>query len=119
LNKRYTLTEEDISAIRDLKKKKYGTWEWNYGYSPKYTYHDKTLTAGGFVEAYIDVKDGIINSIKLCGDFFSLRDVAEIETALTGVRHEREAVKHIIGRYNLNEFFLNVEEGQLLSCIGV
>ena len=31
-----TLTAEELAAVQALKERKYDTWEWNYGKSPKY-----------------------------------------------------------------------------------
>ena len=34
----YELTEPDSQRISALRDKKFSTWEWNYGYAPKYTF---------------------------------------------------------------------------------
>ena len=35
----YKFTKKDLVQIEKLKEEKYGTWEWNIGYSPKYELH--------------------------------------------------------------------------------
>src|SRR5690554_2734304 len=35
-NKKYTLVEDDIRTIQNSADEKFSTWEWNFGYSPKY-----------------------------------------------------------------------------------
>jgi lipoate---protein ligase len=34
--KLYQFSEQDRNGINELVKRKYSTWEWNFGYSPKY-----------------------------------------------------------------------------------
>ena len=69
--KLYELNEKDITAVMKLRGEKYSTWEWNYGYSPKYSYRNGIHTKGGIVEVYMDVNGGIITGIKFYGDFFA------------------------------------------------
>jgi lipoate-protein ligase A len=116
---RYELTDRDIRAIMKLREEKYSTWEWNYGYSPKYSYSNKIYSSGGMVESQIDVNGGVMTGVKFYGDFFALRDITEIETALTGVKHEREAATRVFERFSLNEFFSGFTADELLRCIGL
>ena len=37
----YNLTEQDYLAVHQLKNTRYSTWEWNYGFSPKYAVEKK------------------------------------------------------------------------------
>jgi lipoate---protein ligase len=37
-NSFYQLSENDILAIEKLSTEKFKTWEWNFGYSPKYSF---------------------------------------------------------------------------------
>ena len=55
----YTLTEEDIKAIQKLADEKYSTWDWNFGYSPKYDFKNGVRTSGGHVEVHMNVEKGI------------------------------------------------------------
>jgi len=40
-NQFYVLSENDIQAIKKMAAEKFRTWEWNFGYSPKYTYRNE------------------------------------------------------------------------------
>lgn len=51
---------------------------------------------GGLVDVRLDVKKGIIENCTIFGDFFGLGDVKVLEDALTGVRHNRDAVKEAV-----------------------
>ena len=46
-----TLTAEELAAVQALKERKYDTWEWTYGRSPRFTFHNKRKWPGGILEA--------------------------------------------------------------------
>jgi lipoate---protein ligase len=62
-----TLTNEEISNIQNMATSKYMTWEWNYGYSPEYTFKRRFSlgTAGVMAQIEINVHKGIIQQAKL------------------------------------------------------
>jgi len=109
----YDLSDEDHRKISDLVDKKYGTWEWNFGYSPKYNFRKIVRTEkSGTIEFILDVQNGIISSAKIFGDFFGMLDPEEIELALSGVPHREDAIRKTIGRFKISDYIshLTVEE---------
>ncbi|HRY99236.1 MAG TPA: lipoate--protein ligase [Bacteroidales bacterium] len=92
----YTFSPDDEEAIRQLVRSRYSTWEWNFGYSPRYDFIRSFSTSGGHVEVHFDVKDGIIREARIFGDFFHIRDTAELENLLTGLPHEYEALRQAL-----------------------
>ena len=113
----YLFTKQDINAINKLACEKYRTWEWNYGYSPKYSFHNEKRFAGGSLEAYVDVKDGIIKNVKFYGDFLFRADIAEIERALIGQKHIKNEALAVLGRFDLNEYFLNITADEVAQTL--
>lgn len=81
----YTLTEEDLSAIRKLREEKYATWAWNYGFSPAYEMRREAKFPAGLVTAHLSVEEGRIKAIRFFGDFFGNGELSELETALAGL----------------------------------
>lgn len=59
----YELTEEDKKSITILKNEKYQTWEWNYGYSPAFTFSTGLQFNGEVIHLDIQIANGIINRI--------------------------------------------------------
>jgi len=114
---RYNLTNADFEEVSRLSREKYGTWEWNYGNSPKYSYHNEKRFDGGCLEVYVDVKNGIIENVKFYGDFFARKDVSEIENALKGEKHKRSDVAALLGKFNLSEYFLNITAEEVADVI--
>lgn len=113
----YKLTREDIAAAKKLADEKYSTWEWNYGYSPKYTFKNCLRFDGGTVEVYLDIEQGIIKEARFFGDFFGTKDVTDVENALKGVRHSSDDIKKALECFDINSYFLNITVENLLELL--
>ena len=113
----YKLTEHDIAETQRLADEKYSTWDWNYGYSPRYTFKNCLRFDGGVVEAHLDIQQGVITDARLFGDFFGQEDKRDVEAALKGVRHNREDMAAALGGFDLNKYFLNIMLDNLLELM--
>ena len=111
----YDLTDEDRAAIQKLVDEKYGTWDWNFGYSPKYNLQKGIKTSGGHVEVNLDVRKGQIENVKIFGDFFNTRDVSELEDMLRGAPHERDKIKEILLTVGIEKYLNNVTVDEFLE----
>lgn len=111
------LYAEEISEIRSLVHTRYGTWQWNFGTSPKYSFSHTLRTAGGVVEAHVDVRQGHITAVRLHGDYFGIHPIAELEAQLVGCAHERGALAAVLQELPLDEFMLGVDLPSLLDCL--
>lgn len=108
----YSLTEEDYREAQKLKAEKYSTYAWNFGYSPKYSFHKKTRTSGGTLEVYLDIQDGKIKSAEIFGDF--LEDGQKIRECILNAAHSKEGIEkaleplilHTLHKKELVECFL-------------
>ncbi len=113
----YSLTDEDIKNIEKLVEEKYNTWDWNFGYSPKFNLKNELKYPGGNVEFNVNVDKGIITEIKFFGDFFGKEDVSFIEEKLTGIKHSEEAIKEALKDVDINNYFLNATVDVLVDGI--
>jgi lipoate-protein ligase A len=112
----YELSEEDHRRINELVEKKYGTWDWNFGYSPKYNLRKLVRTErGGTLDFNLDVHDGIIQQIKIFGDYFSNFDTEEIEHALTGIAHNEDSVRNALVPYRIGDYFEQVQPDEFIT----
>lgn len=106
----YEPTPADIEAIEKLSSEKYQTWDWIFGYSPRYRYSNTLETANGAISISLLVEKGHIVETAFFGAI-SEEFSPKIE-ALLGCRHEFEAVQTALR--GLNEEFqrggLSVEE---------
>jgi lipoate-protein ligase A len=87
----YKLTPEDLAAIKKLSEEKYQTWDWIFGYSPKYLFSNKLEAAEGEIQTSIWVEKGIMTEISITGAIPS-EQIKKITAALVGCRHDYEAV---------------------------
>lgn len=111
----YELTAEDTAAINQLVDKKYGTWDWNFGYSPKYNFQKGIKTTGGHVEVNLEVRKGQIENVKIFGDFFNTSEVSELENMLQGAPHEREKIKELLSTVGIEKYLNNVTVEEFLE----
>jgi len=113
----YVLTDEDWAKIHEISEKRYQQWEWNYGKSPSFNYQESKKFPGGLVDVRLDVKKGIIENCTIFGDFFGLGDVKVLEDALTGVRHNRDAVKEAVDQVDVSHYLGRISKEEFLELL--
>ncbi|MGC9341148.1 MAG: lipoate--protein ligase [Bacteroidales bacterium] len=111
----YEFTPDDIKKIEEIRDEKFGKWEWNFGYSPKYNFQRLIKTNGGTVEFYIDVEKGIMKDVKIYGDFFHKYDIEVVEKSLSGVHHDPDAIKDILSEFEFEDYFKNIDKQEFIS----
>lgn len=89
------MTAEELAAVQALKERKYDTWEWTYGRSPRFTFHNKRKWPGGILEVGLQAKDGNIVDLRFYGDFLSLTSLDEVENALRGAPYRQDELKRV------------------------
>ncbi|MDP2888875.1 MAG: lipoate--protein ligase [Bacteroidota bacterium] len=88
----YLPTETDIEAIQKLSDEKYRTWDWIFGYSPKYRFANKFQTAKGEICINLLVEKGLLVEVEITGAISETLG-QQIKEALLGCRHELQAVE--------------------------
>jgi lipoate-protein ligase A len=111
------LTKADLNEINSLMKDKYMSWEWNYGFSPEFNVKHAKRFESGKVEVLLNVKQGVIQSIKFYGDFFGNGNLEEIEALLVGKRYLEEEIRAALAGLDVNYYFKGITLDELLSCI--
>jgi len=61
----YNLSAPELDSILDLAEKKYKTWQWNFGYSPKYSFPVHFLVQNEMHSIHITVENGRFTHIDL------------------------------------------------------
>jgi lipoate-protein ligase A len=116
-NKPYSFSKADIEKINNLVEEKYSKWEWNFGYSPKYSFQKSVRTGGGQVEMNMDVQKGIIKKIKIYGDFFNTKDISDVEKVLENCEHKEAKIKERLFTLNINDYFDNISIDDLIKAM--
>jgi len=115
--KMYTFTVDDIAAIQKLRDEKYATQEWNFGESPDYNFRKAIRTNGGVIEMNLEVSKGIIEAVKIYGDFFAEKDIRDVEAALVGIAHNEPAILSALQPLKVEQYFKNITEADLLESM--
>lgn len=108
-----TLTREDYRNIEKLRDEKYATWEWNYGKSPAYSYRRECKFDFGLVCALAEIEKGVIEEVKLYGDFFGNGDIRELESALQGERLDEGFADRMDKKIDLNDYIRGMKPRDL------
>jgi len=114
-----TLDNEEIEEVKDLVKTKYETWQWNFGQSPKYNFYNEKKLSAGTIELSIDVEKGIMQHIRIFGDFFGEGNIEDIEKALIGKKHNTEEIHRVIDNINIKNYFGNIDKEDFLELFFV
>ncbi len=108
------LTPEEIAAVNQLVEEKYGTWEWNFGRSPAYNLQKDQRFDFGLVDVRLSVAGGVIQEVKIYGDFFGMEEITELEQRLTGIPHRREAIAEALAGVDLGRYIHGISQEQFL-----
>ena len=71
----WELTEKDWENIHKLSEERYQQWDWNYGKSPKFNMKHSHRFPTGSVDVRLEVNKGIIEEVKIYGDFFGVGEM--------------------------------------------
>ncbi len=111
----YLLNRSDLSEIKTLRDSKFSTWEWNFGYSPKYQFFRSISFPAGRLELHMNVEKGVIKELEILGDFTSLKDIALLENLLLGTIHDPETIRIKLSETTVSEYIRGLENEKLLS----
>ncbi|MFH5836108.1 lipoate--protein ligase [Proteiniclasticum sp. C24MP] len=112
-----TFTEHEVSEIIRLRDEKYAKWEWNYGHSPKFEMTREGRFPGGTLEVTLEVRKGLIEKIRIYGDFFGTKDISSLENELIGKAHNEEAISEVLHNLDIQEFMVNITNEDLLGLL--
>ena len=100
----YELNDEQWNNVMKLSESKYRNWDWNYGRSPEFNIQKVNRFDFGQIDARINVKDGVINSIKIYGDFLGHGELEDLEKKLINKKYEKETLQNSLSEFNLNMY---------------
>lgn len=97
-------TDAEKQEIEKLRDTKYSTFEWNFGKSPDYSYQKTEKFPYGLITVSFNATAGEIKEISIRGDFFGIREITELEKALTGIRHDIGSIKAVLSGVILDDY---------------
>lgn len=90
-NRVYELSTSDHFEINQLVEKKYSTWEWNFGYSPRYRFIKKADDLS--LDVMIEVEKGLMTQVELGGYGMSDSQKEAVQQQLMNSPHEYYSIE--------------------------
>ena len=112
------LTEEDMEGVAEIEKE-LASDDFVYGKNPKYSLVRKHRFEGvGTFEAHIELKNNIIGSINMVGDYFLLGDIDhDFLNLLKGCAFTREEVEQRLENVDPSTIIRNLKPQQFLRLL--
>jgi lipoate-protein ligase A len=89
----YSFSIDDIEKIEQFAREKYSTWEWNFGYSPKYVFKKENHLEGGlYLTVSLEVEKGMINDMQMESNWLSDEKRKAIQSLLLNSPHRKESI---------------------------
>lgn len=107
-------TKTEIEKIQELAEEKYKSWEWNFGYSPRYQFEGMIIIKSKSIHFKLFVKNGIIGS----ADFGHNLDteILDFQKILMGSFHQAKALSSLFDEHIDLFRRLEVEKSALLKA---
>lgn len=99
----HELNSNDFQTIETLSNEKFFTWEWNFGYSPKYLFKNEVEIDGRILKIEMLVERGIIVNAEVSGDYFSKEEALNFSSKLLDKRHFFENVEQEIQDFKVRD----------------
>ncbi|QVK21310.1 lipoate--protein ligase [Mycoplasmatota bacterium] len=107
---------ENIETLKMIENK-YGTWEWNYGKSPAYSFTNDEKYPFGIVKVDLNVSKGLIKDISITGDFFSEADVSELEKQLIGIKYDMKEIEETLKDVEVTKYIVGADLKNILELM--
>jgi len=115
--KTYRLSKEEWRAVQQLKDEKYGTWDWNYGSSPKFNIQRSKRFPIGEIDLRIFVEKGKIHNFRIYGDFFGKEPVEKLENLMLGAKYDRQEINRLMEPIIIEDYFGALPKADYLELV--
>ncbi|OWZ85042.1 lipoate--protein ligase [Natranaerobius trueperi] len=108
----YVLTDKELEDVYKRAEEKFSKWDWNWGESPKFEISKTDKFSCGLINVKLNVKKGKIIDCKIYGDFFTRRDISELEEFLCNQTYKKTSIENALKDINLWDYFygINIED---------
>ena len=114
----YVFSDAELAAIEKIQRERYDKWEWNYGFSPSYSVEKSRRFDGcGKIEVHMNTEDGTITDLQFFGDFFGVKDSADLAKLLIGAKLERKSLETLLSEQNIEQYFHGLQKTDFLDLL--
>lgn len=96
----YELNSGELKNIEKLMMEKYATWEWNFGYSPRYRFEKSMDQLSCSIS--IQVERGLITDVEIGGDAVSVEQKNTVQKLLLNCTHEYDEIRQKLSEPEIN-----------------
>ncbi len=111
-----TLGPEVQSYIED-KAQLFKTWDWVWGKSPTYTLEKIEKFECGLINVKMNVTKGIIQNVKIYGDFFTSEELDALENAFSGIVLKEDALMAALADFHMEDYFHSLEKKDFIAFL--
>lgn len=104
--KEVDFSEVQGNEIKKLVNEKYLSWEWNFGYSPRYFINSKVEINGEIQEFKTEVYKGFIQNIN-CSSPIS-KEIQENISAIIGKQHEEKIIRNLLNNSTFTNTLIEI-----------
>lgn len=111
------LSDAQLSEVQRICDDKFSTWEWNFGRSPKASFHSSSKYPCGTVTADWSIVHGSVDSLSFGGDFLGNLPAAQLAGKLNGLRFDREVMLDALNKEPVGRFFDGITADGLIELL--
>lgn len=112
---KYELKIEDNEHINILKNEKYSSWNWIYGYSPKFKFKKAYNSQLGNIQIELLIKKGVFDEIFFNGNLFTDNELKYLVEILRGTKYERKFVEQVFSQNTFVQSKIGISNMELID----
>ena len=115
-NGEITLQQKEVENILEIEKE-YRSHDFIYGNNPKYAVtHHQWLDGVGEMEVRMEVKNGVIQSLNLLGDYFIIGELDALLKSLKGVKLNKDDINNVLPT-RLDDVILHLHKEDFVNLL--
>lgn len=115
-NGEITLQQKEVENILEIEKE-YRSYDFIYGNNPKYAVtHHHWVDGVGEMEVRMEVKNGVIQSLNLLGDYFIVGELDALLKSLKGVKLNKDDINSVLPN-KLDDVILHLHKEDFVNLL--
>lgn len=115
ITEEYILSDEELQRIEEIKKERYESDVWNYGRNPNTDIEYTRVHDIGILEYALSIQKGVLEDVKIHGDFFGEKPVEELENQLIGTLMKPKDIKERVEGIDVKSFIQGLSQEELIE----
>lgn len=117
IREEYVLNNQEIEQVIEIQKNRFESKEWNYGKISEYNFLKEEKFTSGTVEILMRIRNGIIEKLKIHGDFFGEKSILILENILQGSGLDEEEIMLKLQGINVDDYIKGLSLQELVGLL--